>query len=79
MLFDLSKAYNSVNGEALMAVLRKYGVPGHAVSLVEQMHAGMWCWERWKVKYPNSLRCRQEYDRGVSYPSSFSTATWITS
>ena len=28
---DLSKAYDSVSREALMAVLRKYGVPGHTV------------------------------------------------
>ena len=40
---DLSKAYDSVNREAMMAVLRKYGVPCHMVSLIKQLYAGTWC------------------------------------
>ena len=40
---ELFKAYDSLNREALMAVLRKYRVPGHMVRLIEQMHTGTWC------------------------------------
>ena len=58
---DLSKAYDSVNREALMAVLRKYGVPGHTVSLVEQMYAGTWC----RVKLEGEVSERFEVQTGV--------------
>ena len=58
---DLSKAYDSVNREALMAVLRKYGVPTHTVSLVEQMYAGTWC----QVKMEGEVSERLEVQTGV--------------
>ena len=58
---DLSKAYDSVSREALMAVLRKYGVPGHTVSLVEQMYAGTWC----RVKLEGEVSERFEVQTGV--------------
>ena len=40
---DLSKVHDSHNREALMAVLRKYGVLGHMARLIEQMYTGTWC------------------------------------
>ena len=33
-----------------MAVLWKYGVPGHTVGLVDQMYAGTWCWVKMEVE-----------------------------
>ena len=56
---NLSKAYDSMNREALMAVLRKYGV--HAVSLLEQMFAGAWYW----VKLEGEVSERCEVQTGV--------------
>ena len=58
---DLSKAYDSVNREAMMAVLRKYGVPCHMVSLIEQLYAGTWC----QVKMEGEVSERFEVKIGV--------------
>ena len=44
-----------------MAVLRKYGVPGHTVSLVEQVYAGTWC----QVKLEGEVSERFEVQTGV--------------
>ena len=58
---DLSKAYDSVNREAMMAVLRKYGVPSHMVSLIEQLYAGTWC----QVKMEGEVSERFEVKTGA--------------
>ena len=58
---DLSKVYDSVNREAMMAVLRKYGVPCHMVSLIEQLYAGTWC----QVKMEGEVSGRFEVKTGA--------------
>ena len=58
---DLSKAYDSVNREALMVVLRKCGVPDHMVKLIAQMYAGTWC----QVKMEGEVSERFEVKTGA--------------
>ena len=40
---DLTKAYNSVNHQAMAAILRVYGVPCQLVAIVEELHSETWC------------------------------------
>ena len=55
---DLTKAYDSVNRQALAAILREYGVPHQLVEIIEELHSETWCQvrsagdtsERFKVK-----------------------------
>ena len=37
---DLVKAFGTMNREALWEVLRKFGVPGHFLSMPARLHAG---------------------------------------
>ena len=36
---DLTKAYNSVNHQAMAAILREYGVPHQLAEIIEQLHS----------------------------------------
>ena len=40
---DLTKAYNSVNRDALIAVLRNYKVPSHLIDIIDEMYTNTWC------------------------------------
>ena len=40
---DLSKAYNSVDHTALVAILRSYGVPHQLVELINKLYTGTCC------------------------------------
>ena len=40
---DLTKAYDSVNRQALIAIVKEYGVPQGLVDLVQELYAGTWC------------------------------------
>ena len=40
---DLTKAYNSVNRQAMIAVLKEYGVPQQLVEIIEDLHTGTHC------------------------------------
>ena len=40
---DLTKAYDSVNRDALIAVLRNYKVPSHLVNIISSMYTNTWC------------------------------------
>ena len=40
---DLTKAYDSVNHQAVAAILRVYGVPCQLVAIVEELHSETWC------------------------------------
>ena len=40
---DLTKAYDSVDRAALVAILRSYGVPQQLVEIIEDLYAGTWC------------------------------------
>ena len=40
---DLTKAYDSVNRQAMAAILREYGVPRQLVAIVEELHSETWC------------------------------------
>ena len=40
---DLTKAYDSVNRDALIAVLRNYKVPSHPVDIISAMYPNTWC------------------------------------
>ena len=40
---DLTKAYDSVNRDALIAVLRNYKVPSHLVDIISAMYTNTWC------------------------------------
>ena len=39
----LTKAYDSVNRQAMAAVLREYGVPHQLVKIIEELHSETWC------------------------------------
>ena len=39
----LSKAYNSVNHTALVAILRLYGVPHQVVDIIQELYTGTEC------------------------------------
>ena len=40
---DLTKAYDSVNRQAMAAILREYGVPRQLVAIIEELHSETWC------------------------------------
>ena len=40
---DLTKAYNSVNHQAMAAILREYGVPCQLLDIIEGLHSETWC------------------------------------
>ena len=40
---NLTKAYDSVNRDALIAVLRNYKVPSHLVDIISVMYTNTWC------------------------------------
>ena len=40
---DLTKAYDSVNRDALIAVLRNYKVPSHLVDIISALYTNTWC------------------------------------
>ena len=40
---DLSKAYNSVDRRALIAILREYGVPQVLTDHIQGLYSGTWC------------------------------------
>ena len=40
---DLTKAYDSVNRQAMVAILREYGVPHQLVEIIEELHSETWC------------------------------------
>ena len=40
---DLTKAYNSVNQDALIAVLRNNKVPSHLVDIISAIYTNIWC------------------------------------
>ena len=40
---DLTKAYDSVNHQAMAATLREFGVPRQLVAIVEELHSETWC------------------------------------
>ena len=40
---DLTKAYDSVDRSALMAVLKSYGVPWQLVDIIQGLYSGTWC------------------------------------
>ena len=37
---DLTKAYNSVNRQAMTAILKKYGVPKQLVEIIKELYTG---------------------------------------
>ena len=39
----LTKAYDSVNQQALITILKEYGVPQGPADLVQKLYAGTWC------------------------------------
>ena len=39
---DLTKAYVSVNRQALIAILKEYGVPQGLADLIQELYAGSW-------------------------------------
>ena len=40
---DLTKAYDSVNRAAMLAVFRSYGVPQQLVEIIQDLYAGTQC------------------------------------
>ena len=40
---DLTKAYDSVDRSAMVAILRLYGVPHQLVEIIEDLYVGTWC------------------------------------
>ena len=40
---DLSKAYDSVDWQALIAILKEYGVPQLLIDLIQELYSGTWC------------------------------------
>jgi hypothetical protein len=46
LFIDLAKAFDTVPREALFAVLRRFGLPGHFVKVVMRLHYGA----KFKVK-----------------------------
>ena len=40
---DLTKAYDSVDRAAMVAILKSYGVPQQLVEIIEDLYAGTWC------------------------------------
>ena len=58
---DLTKAYDSVNRQAMAAVLREYGVPHQLVKIIEELHSETWC----QVKAAGDTSERFEVKTGV--------------
>ena len=58
---DLTKAYDSVNRQALIAILKEYGVPQGLADLVQELYAGTWC----QVRADGSLSPSFEVKSGV--------------
>ena len=40
---DLTKAYDSVDRAALIAILKKYEVPHHLTDIIQEMYTDTWC------------------------------------
>ena len=40
---DLTKAYDSVNCQAMVAILREYGVLHQLAEIIDQLHSETWC------------------------------------
>ena len=40
---DFTKVYDSVDRQALIAILKKYGVPQVLVDLIQELYSGTWC------------------------------------
>ena len=40
---DLTKTNDSVNHQAMLAVLKEYGVPHQMVEIIEELHLETWC------------------------------------
>ena len=58
---DLTKAYNSVNQQALIAILKEYGVPQGLADLIQELYAGAWC----QVRADESVSPSFEVKSGV--------------
>ena len=58
---DLTKAYDSVNRQALIAILKEYGVPQGLADLVQELHVGTWC----QVRADGSVSPSFEVKSGV--------------
>ena len=58
---DLTKAYDSVNWQALIAIVKEYGVPQGLADLVQELHAGNWC----RVRADESMSPSFEVKSGV--------------
>ena len=58
---DLTKAYNSVNRQALIAILKEYGVPQGLADLIQELYAGTWC----QVRADGSVSPSFEVKSGV--------------
>ena len=57
----LTKAYDSVNRKALIAILKEYGVPQGLADLVQELHVGTWC----QVRADGSVSPSFEVKSGV--------------
>ena len=40
---DLTKVYDSMNRQALIAILKEYGLPQGLADFVQELYAGTWC------------------------------------
>ena len=58
---DLSTAYDSVDRQALIAILKEYGVPQVLIDLIQELYSGTWC----QVRADGSVSPRSEVKSGV--------------
>ena len=61
---DLTKAYNSVIRQALIAILNEYGVPLGLADLVQELYAGTWCQLRADGSVSPSFEVKSEVRQG---------------
>ena len=61
---DLTKVYNSVNRQALIAILKEYGVPQRLADLVQELYAGTWCQVRADGGVPSSFEVKSGVRQG---------------
>ena len=76
---DLTKAYNSVNRQAMTAVLKEYGVPQQLVEIIGDLHTETHCQVRTAGGTSEKFEVNTGVRQGCVLSPSCSTVSWTRS